>query len=104
MKSADYAAFYWNNSQGSFSPRSKYSPLHSSQKDPQFVFFITGDTKFHTHTHNGQNYVYVYIFVLSLSIGDGSFTYEVDYGNKNFIRRIITNVNSSGVELCIIKI
>ena len=78
----------------------KYSPPHNSHKDPQFVFFIKADTKFHSHIHNGQNYVYVYtsIFVLSFLVGDGSFTYDVGYGNKNFIRRIITNANSSGDE------
>jgi len=33
---------------------------------------------------------------LSFSIGDGSFTYDVGYGNRNFILRIISNVNASG--------
>jgi hypothetical protein len=54
------------------SPRFKYSPHHNPQNGPLFVFFIKGETKFHTHKHIGQKYVSVYILEFSFSI-DGSF-------------------------------
>lgn len=60
------------------SPTFKYSPRHSPHNGTLFVFFIKGETKFHTHKQIGQKYVSVYILEFSFSI-DGSFIYDMEH-------------------------
>lgn len=61
MKSTNYAALHWDNSQASFSPRSKYSPLYNSHKDPQFVFLLRLTPHF-TPIHTTDKIMFMHVF------------------------------------------